>query len=115
MAAQGDFDVATHRRDAAVVVVPKGEIDLATVDLVREAVESDWERGLNLVLDFRDVGFMDTSGLRYVLELNDRAGREGFELRLVRGSSAVQRVFQVAGLDARLPWVDDPDEHPAPE
>ena len=115
MAAQGNFDVATHRDDTAMVVVPKGEIDLATVDIVRDAVENGWQRGLRLVLDFREVGFMDTSGLRYVLELNDRAAREGFELRLVRGSSAVQRVFQVAGLDTRLPWVDEPDGQPASE
>jgi anti-anti-sigma factor len=61
-----------------------------------------------VVLDLREVGFMDTSGLRYVLELNDRAARDGFQLRLVRGPAAVQRVFEVSGLDSRLPFVDDP-------
>lgn len=106
MAAHGNFDVATNRQDGALVVAPSGEIDLATVDLVREAVERDKESGEDLVLDLREVGFMDTSGLRYVLELMDRSAREGFGLRLVKGPRAVQRVFEVSGLEPRLPFVD---------
>ena len=55
---------------------------------------------------------MDTSGLRYVLELTDRAKQEGFGLRLVRGPRAVQRVFEVSGLEPRLPFVDEPSQTP---
>lgn len=109
MAASGNFDVAVHRRDSAVVVVPKGEIDLATVDLVREAADGQRKTGDDLVLDLRAVEFMDTSGLRYVLEMVDRAEREGFAVRIVRGPKAVQRVFEVSGLGPRLPFVDAPD------
>lgn len=110
VAAPGNFDVATHRTGSCLVIAPRGEIDLATVDLVRAAVDRDRNPGDDLVLDLREVGFMDTSGLRYVLELHDRAQREGYQLRLVRGSSAIQRVFEVSGLEPRLPFVDDPAE-----
>jgi anti-anti-sigma factor len=113
VAAPGNFDVATDRRPSALVVAPRGEIDLATVDLVRDAVERDHQQGEDVVLDLREVGFMDTSGLRYVLELVERASRDGFDVRLVRGPRPVQRVFEVAGLEPRLPFVDDPDPEPA--
>lgn len=89
-------------------MAPRGEIDLATVELVRGAVEGNLQVGEDLVLDLREVGFMDTSGLRLVLELKDRVDRDGCELRLVRGPRAVQRVFEVSGLEPRLPFVDDP-------
>jgi anti-anti-sigma factor len=112
VAASGNFDVATQRRDDVLVVAPRGEIDLATVGLVREAVERDLQSGENLVLDLREVGFMDTSGLRYVLELVDRASRDGFSVQLVKGPGAVQRVFEVSGLEPRLPFVDDPEASP---
>jgi anti-sigma B factor antagonist len=116
VAASADFDVATERQDGTLLVMPRGEIDLATVDFVREAVEGNWADEVDqLVLDLRGVGFMDTSGLRYVLELNDRAQRDGFGLRLVRGPGPVQRVFEVAGLAPRLPFVDDPSETPTDE
>ena len=110
VAAPGNFDVATHRDGPALVVAPRGEIDLATIDLVREAVEREHQPAENFVLDLREVAFMDTSGLRYVLELQARAERESFAVQLVRGPSAVQRVFEVAGLEQRLPWLDDPPQ-----
>jgi anti-anti-sigma factor len=112
VAVPGNFDVLTSRDGATLVVSPRGEIDLATVGLVREAVDREQQPGEALVLDLREVGFMDTSGLRYVLELNDRAKQEGFGLLLVRGPSAVQRVFEVSGLEPRLPFVDDPSQAP---
>jgi anti-sigma B factor antagonist len=110
VAAPGNFDVAVERAGGSLLVMPHGEVDLATVDLIRAAVDSHWQAGEDIVLDLRDVGFMDTSGLRYVLELNDRAKRDSFALRVVRGPSAVQRVFEVSGLAPRLPFVDDPSQ-----
>jgi anti-anti-sigma factor len=107
VASPGNFDVATHRQGSTLVVTPRGEIDLATIELVRDAVERDRQSEENLVLDLREVGFIDTSGLRYVLELVERGGRDGFDVRLVRGPTSVQRVFEVSGLEPRLPFVDD--------
>jgi anti-sigma B factor antagonist len=106
VAASGNFDVATHRQGTTLVVAPRGEIDLATVDVVRGAVEGEWHSGDDIVLDLREVGFMDTSGLRYVLELVEKASKDGFDVRLVKGPAAVQRVFEVSGLEPRLPFVD---------
>ena len=111
MAAPGNFDVSIEHAGNALVVAPEGEIDLATVDMVRAAV-GERQPAEDIVLDFRGVAFMDTSGLRYVLELNERATREGFALRVVRGPQAVQRVFEVSGLEPRLPFVDDPSQRP---
>jgi anti-sigma B factor antagonist len=107
VAAPGNFDVATQRQASVLIVAPRGEIDLATIGLAREAVERELQPGEDLVVDFRGVGFLDTSGLRWALELRERAAREAFELRLVRGPRAVQRAFEVAGLESRLPFVDD--------
>jgi anti-anti-sigma factor len=107
VAAPGNFDVATRRQGSALVVAPRGEIDLATVDLVRDAVEREFQPGEDLIVDLREVGFMDTSGLRYVLELVERGPKEGFDVRLVRGPAPVQRVFEVSGVESRLPFVDE--------
>ena len=115
VAAPGNFDVAVNSTDSTVVVAPRGEIDLATVGLVRDAVDAHWHPGDALVLDLRGVEFIDTSGLRYTLELTDRATRERWDLRFVRGPRPVQRVFEVAGVESRLPFVDDPAASPPAE
>ena len=109
MVAPGNFEVASHREGETLVVAPHGEIDLATVDIVKGEVERELNQGDALVLDLRGVAFMDTSGLRYVLELAQRSAREEFALRVVRGPRAVQRVFEISGVEGRLPFVDDPE------
>jgi len=110
VAASGNFDVGIHHRGSAVVVAPTGEIDLATVDLVRDTVDRERQPEQDVVLDLRRVSFMDTSGLRYVLEMVEHADRDGFSVQIVRGPAAVQRVFEVSGLGPRLPFVDDAGE-----
>jgi anti-anti-sigma factor len=107
MVAVDDFNVSTDRLSGRLVVAPSGEIDLATVGLLRDAVEGALRADDELVLDLRGVTFMDTSGLRYLLELNARSDASEFTLRLVRGPGAVQRVFEVSGIESRLPFVDD--------
>jgi anti-anti-sigma factor len=111
----GDFDVVTERDGSQVRIAPRGEIDLATVDRVREAIDREQDDASVVVMDLREVGFLDTSGLRLVLSTAGRAASDGFELRVVRGPRAVQRVFEVAGLDTRLPFVDEPSQRPGPE
>ncbi|HYZ27624.1 MAG TPA: STAS domain-containing protein [Thermoleophilaceae bacterium] len=106
MAAPGNFDVSSHREGATLIVAPRGEIDLATVDIVKAAVERELQPGDDLVFDLRGVAFMDTSGLRYLLELAERSSREEFVLRVIRGPRAVQRVFEISGVEGRLPFVD---------
>jgi anti-sigma B factor antagonist len=107
MTAPGSFDISTQHADGALVVSPRGEIDMATIDLVKDAVAAQRQQGEDIVLDLRGVSFMDTSGLRYALQLARLAEQDGFSLRLVKGPAVVQRVFQVAGLESRLPFVDE--------
>jgi anti-anti-sigma factor len=99
------FSVDVERNGAELVVRPRGELDLATVPHVAEAtaqaVGGEVDR---LVLDLGSLDFMDSSGLRYVIIEHDRAGREGYELVILPGPPAVQRVFDIARLTPHLPF-----------
>jgi anti-sigma B factor antagonist len=52
-----------------------------------------------LVLDMSDVSFMDSSGLRVLIELNQRAGEAGVGLTVRSPSRAVARLIEISGLD----------------
>ena len=103
-----NFDVAVHQDGGAFVVDPAGEIDLATADQVRAAFAP--HSGGPLVLDLRRVRFLDSSGLKVVLEQVQRSQEQGFAFYLVRGPADVQRLFEMAGVADRLTFVDDPAE-----
>ena len=59
-----------------------------------------------LVVDLSGLTFLDSSGLRLLIELAADADRDGFTLGLVPGPPVVQRVFEVSGMRALLPFSD---------
>lgn len=103
-----DFSVEVHRAPGVAVVAPAGEIDVATVDQVRDHLRACEADAATLVLDLRAVAFMDTSGLQLVFEAHHRSGQVPFAFVVVRGPRPLQRLFEIAGFGDRLRFVDDP-------
>ena len=101
------FRIEVEPSRDVVRVVPVGELDLATTDTLREEVDRLHQAGFNrLVLDLRQLRFMDSSGLRLVLEIDAGSRSDGWDFSLVRGPEAVQRLFEVTNLTERLDFVD---------
>lgn len=103
------FEVTTVREGVQTLVVLAGELDLATASAADAAIAAaaNGEPG-KLVIDLRGLTFMDSSGLRMLVAADRRAAGAGYELSIVRGAPAVQRVLEVTGLDAKLRLVDEP-------
>ena len=94
------------RDDGWVRVLPVGELDLATRGRLEQAIDDLRDTGADrLILDLRSVSFLDSSGLRLVLELYAAARGDGFELHLVPGPPHVQRIFELTGTLDALPFV----------
>ena len=86
------FRVDVEPERDSVRVAPVGELDIATVE--------------KLVLDLRGVRFLDSTGLRLVLELDAAAKEASQELMLIRGSNVVQRIFEVTQVAERLRFIE---------
>jgi anti-anti-sigma factor len=86
-------------------VRPRGELDLATVGTVQNALERLHEDGVDrIVLDLRDVSFMDSTGIRLLLTWWQRSNGDGFQLTVRQGPRSVQEVLRIAGLLDSLPF-----------
>ena len=88
-----------------VVVRPIGEIDLATVGLVEAPLRELWASGFDaVVLDLREVPFMDSTGLRLVIHETRLAEQDGKALRVeIAEGGAVHRLLEVTGMLDHLP------------
>jgi anti-sigma B factor antagonist len=96
-------EVDPHR--ASVVVRPVGELDLATAPVVDAQLSELVEAGFaSLVLDLRQLRFLDSTGLRLLLSWDARSRAEGVDLSLIPGPAPVQRVIDVAGVAHLLPF-----------
>jgi anti-anti-sigma factor len=104
------LDVTTERQEGQTRIVLVGELDIASTEsLEQELASSEGDTQGTLVLDLRRVEFIDSTGLRAVIAADERARSTGRRFVVVRGSSAVERLFNVTQLDRRLEIVDDPD------
>jgi anti-sigma B factor antagonist len=102
-----DFRVEVAPERDVVRVSPIGELDISTADRVRAELQELRSAGFTrLVLDLRGTTFLDSSGLRLVLDAHSAAAGEGSGFAIVAGPPNVQRAFAVAGLRDHLPFVD---------
>jgi anti-anti-sigma factor len=103
------LDVTTERQEGQTRVVLVGELDIASAEALERELETlEADSPGTLVLDLRRVEFIDSTGLRAVIAADERARSQGRRFVVVRGSSAVERLFNVTQLDRRLEIVDDP-------
>ena len=93
---------ARHERGYAIVTVA-GEIDIATVTRLRERLFELAASGRPLVADLDQVRFIDSAGLAALVGAANRAAAYGGSLHVVCARPEVRQLFQLTGLDRRLP------------
>jgi anti-anti-sigma factor len=97
-----DFDLtAAHAERGTCRLTLRGELDLATTALLEQALG---EAGDDVLLDLRGLTFMDSTGVRALLEA---AERNGPRLRIIAPESGDVRVtIDETGIAALLPLVN---------
>ena len=105
------FDLRVVRNGRSTRIAPCGELDIATTPELEQALaDATADAATEIVLDLRELTFMDSSGLRALAEANTRAGESGVELSIWRGPRQIERVLEISGLGTLLPLVDPPPD-----
>ena len=105
------LEVEITENGGVSVLTLKGELDISGIARVEDELGRVEETApAAVVLDLRGLTFMDSSGLRLVLEADMRARRETRRFAIVPGPESVHRVFLIALLDKRLEFIDDPSQ-----
>lgn len=99
------ISVVPDRREVAVVLA--GELDLMSASSLDREVRELRASGFgHIVVDLRRVTFVDSTGLRTLIGLNDHARADGYCVMLVPGPPAVQRIFDVTATRRLFDWRD---------
>ena len=108
------FAIEIDERDDRVVVVPRGELDMASAPELEQAIMPRLQGGAWVVLDLRSLDFIDSSGLRVVVNAHRVAAEGAGRFTCVRGQAGttVHRIVEIAGIDSVIEMVDSPDELP---
>jgi anti-sigma B factor antagonist len=100
------FSVRTEQRSDAWVVVPTGELDLATAPALDAALRRAFlaAGAGSVVLDLRELEFIDSSGLRTLLTARRQAEEAGASFSLVAGHRGLERTLEIAGVHKVFDW-----------
>jgi anti-anti-sigma factor len=94
------------RADGVMAVAVRGEIDLATVSAVEERMRDLRRPGSHLALDLDHVSFMDSAGLRLIVDEHRAAIEGGWRFSLIGGSRNVRNLIDIAGLTPHVRFID---------
>ena len=95
-----DLETFVERNGDATTLRVVGEVDLVNAHELAAAIEGASESGGGLVVDLREVPFMDSTGLRSIIQTRERFAAEGRPpLRvLVDENGPVARLLDLVGL-----------------
>lgn len=99
----GRLNVRVENNAHEARVMLEGELDLASVGLVEERLaEVEARSPGRVVIDLERLTFIDSTGLRTLIQADTRAREAGRELVLRPGGESIQRVFALTGTNEVL-------------
>lgn len=108
MVRPNEFNIKVAADGSGVTLALHGELDMRTIGQLAERVAEQIDDGAkDLTLDLRELAFMDSSGLRLLIELYDRSRQDGWRLKLFCPEhEAAAVVLRATGADKALPFVE---------
>lgn len=101
------FHVEVTREPGRLVVVPVGELDIATSDALERRIACLLVEGVYVVVDLSSLWFIDVAGMRTVSRCVQLARRHGVRFSVALGSPRIRRLFELCGvLDEFAPVYD---------
>jgi anti-sigma B factor antagonist len=102
-----ELAVVCEERGGELILAVSGELDLATAPVLEHHLEKAWTRDPTaIVLDLERLRFIDSTGLRLIVETHQRAIAQDTRFSLRRLQNQVQRVCDLVGVTGRVP-IDD--------
>jgi len=94
-----------------IIISLRGEIDLDSASNVYKQIWTELDNGeQGLLLDLKELDFIDSSGLQILLRLKETLKKIGKEILIVNPSNQITNLFQLTGFDKLFRIFTDTDE-----
>lgn len=101
------MELVTKEHDKFVHVAPSGKVDTTTAPRLEEELTAIIGRKQNCILDFKDVPYISSMGLRVVMITAKRSSEQGVRFVICGLAGMVKEVFEVSGFNTLLNIQDD--------
>jgi anti-anti-sigma factor len=103
------FQVEVRVEARKTVLRLLGELDVSSSSALEDELHRVGSAAL-IVLDLRELEFIDSTGLGVLVKTHQRMRDAGDRLAVVEGDGQVKRLLKLTGLDQQLTILNSPDE-----
>ena len=97
------MNIKKKKDGSALSVIISGRIDTSTTPKTDAAINESLDGAESLILDFTDVEYISSAGLRMLLSLQKKMMKKG-GMKLIGVNEDVNDVFEVTGFDEILTY-----------
>lgn len=102
-----------ERNGGSVRIELTGELDAYSSDVLDRSMRREEQDGCKeIILDLEDLVFVDSTGLRSLIEAARRAQAGGWSVRVVNARGKVRKVFDLTDMDSILEYCQKTALHP---
>ena len=86
-----------EKQGTTLTVKPQGRLDTATSPVLEQEMQQYLDGVLNVTMDFADVEYISSGGLRVLLSTDQILEDRGGNLRVIHVNEHILEVFQLVG------------------
>jgi len=92
---EGSDGFRTEEDEDAFVIYVSGEIDLANVSHLEDALKSGLKSGRGIIVDLHEVRYIDSAGLQLLFAYQIHAVEHGQRIVVTEPPANIRRVFEI--------------------
>ena len=90
------MNINIEKENGVTILKIEGRLDTTTAPELEKAINGEGDELKNLVLDFKDVAYISSAGLRVLLTAQKKMNAQGY-MELINVSEAVMDIFEMTG------------------
>lgn len=94
------MDIICDCHDRNLIIKITGEIDHHTSEMIRDKIDKEFKRNnaKNIIFDFSEINFMDSSGIGVIMGRYKSADQLGGKIAIAGANPSLNRIFNISGL-----------------
>jgi anti-sigma B factor antagonist len=105
------MEIIEEKKDTISIFRLNGRLDSNTSQgFEKKIFDSISDGSKNMIVDFKDLDYISSAGLRVILKATKALNREEGKIMLCSMQDYVKEVFEIAGFDSFLPIVANIDD-----
>ena len=90
------MEIIKTREESTLILALQGRLDTNTAPRLEQTLTEELDGVTELVLDFEEIDYISSAGLRVLLAAQKRMKKQG-SMKLVNVSEVVNEIFEVTG------------------